>query len=64
MKLKIYLCDPEYFNRYTVSRLSFPLNLGYIASYALKLYGQKCDITFYKDASKLIERVKADPPQF
>ena len=62
MKLKIYLCDPEYFNRYTVSRLSSPLNLGYIASYALKLYGQECDITFYKDASKLIERVKAEPP--
>jgi radical SAM superfamily enzyme YgiQ (UPF0313 family) len=62
MKIIIYLCDFEYFNSYTSSRLSIPLNVGYIASYTQQLYGKECEIVIFKNANKLIERAKHAPP--
>jgi radical SAM superfamily enzyme YgiQ (UPF0313 family) len=58
----IYLGDLEYFNSYTESRWSIPLNIGYIASYVQKLYGANCQITLFKDAKKLMEQIKTVPP--
>ena len=57
-KIRIYLADLEYFNHYSSSMMSIPLNIGYIASYTLKLYADNVEISLFKDPEKLLEASK------
>ena len=50
--LKIYLCDLTY-DTITLSTDAFPLNVGYIASYAKKQFQNKLEITIFKYIDKL-----------
>lgn len=61
-KLRIYLADLAYFNKNTEAANTIPLNIGYIASYALKLFGNECEITLFKNPDRLIEQSKIYPP--
>lgn len=61
-KTRIYLADLAYFNRYSLSMLTIPLNIGYIASYILKLYNAEVEVVLFKDPRKLLLASKINPP--
>ena len=61
--LKIFLGDLSYFNDHTRSSLYVPVNIGYIASYAKKLFGNAIEITLFKDPNKLLEAAEVEKPE-
>ncbi len=61
MALKIYLGDLTY-NTIVVSTESLPINIGYIASYCIKQFGQDVDITLFKYIHELEKAIIDDPP--
>ena len=46
-KLKVYLCDLTHDTIITVSD-TIPINIGFIASYMKKEFGDKVDISLFK----------------
>jgi len=61
-KKLIYLADLAYFNQYSLSILTIPLNIAYIASYTLKLFKNEVEIVLFKDPRKLLLASKIHPP--
>ena len=59
--LKIFLGDLTY-DTVTLATEAFPLNVGYIASYCKKRFGDDVDIKIFKYISKLDEAIKESPP--
>ena len=41
---------------------TIPINIGFIAAYAKKLYGDRIDVSLFKYPSSLIEAIKQQPP--
>ncbi len=60
--LEIFLTDLFYFNRQTNTRLCVPLNIGYIASYAKRIYGKAINISMFKDINALLKTSKSVKP--
>ncbi|MFC1624245.1 B12-binding domain-containing radical SAM protein [Candidatus Omnitrophota bacterium] len=60
-KIKIYLCDFVH-NYLGVGTYMFPLNIGYIASYAKKCFPDELDVALFKYPKDFIDRFKADTP--
>ena len=61
-KLKIFLGDLSYINKENRFNLFVPLNIGYIASYAKKLFGDQVEITLFKDPNKLLYEIEKQRP--
>ncbi|MCP4642445.1 MAG: radical SAM protein [bacterium] len=61
-KLRVFLGDLAYFNSYTATTLTIPLNVGYMASYVEARYPDECDIRLFKDPERLIAASKESPP--
>ena len=59
--LKIYLGDLTY-DTVGLSTEVFPLNIGYIASYCKKIFGDKIEISLFKYIDKLEKAINEDPP--
>jgi radical SAM superfamily enzyme YgiQ (UPF0313 family) len=59
--LKIYLGDLTY-NTIIVSTESLPINIGMIASYCIKQFGNRVDITLFKYISDLEKAIFESPP--
>ena len=59
--LKIYLCDLTY-DTITLSTDAFPLNVGYIASYANSKFQNKIEITIFKYIDKLESALESNTP--
>ena len=59
--LKIYLGDLTY-DTVTVSTNSFPLNIGYIASYCIGLFKSKVEIKLFKYIKDLELAILTSPP--
>ena len=59
--LKIYLADLTHDTIILVSD-TIPINIGFIASYAKKLFGREIDVSLFKYPQSLIDSLKADPP--
>jgi len=59
--LKIYLGDLTY-DTVAVSTEALPINIGYIASYCKKLFGDKVDITLFKYFDDLENAIRDSPP--
>ena len=59
--LKIFLCDLTY-DTITLSTDVFPLNIGYIASYCKKLFGNDVEITLFKYVDAIDDAVSKNPP--
>ena len=59
--LKIYLGDLTY-NTIVVSTESLPINLGFIASYCIKQFGDQVDITLFKYIDDLEKAISEAPP--
>lgn len=59
--LKIYLGDLTY-DTVTLATEAFPLNVGYIASYCKKLFGDYVDIKIFKYIPKLEKAIRESPP--
>jgi len=59
--LRIFLCDLTY-NTVTLSTEAFPLNIGYIASYAKHLFQNDIEISLFKYIEKLENELEKDPP--
>lgn len=57
-KLRIALGDLSYLNQGNAHNLYVPINIGYIASYARKRFGQEIDVRLYKDPHKLIREAE------
>jgi tRNA A37 methylthiotransferase MiaB len=60
-KLKIYLGDMTY-DTITLSTETFPLNIGFIASFCKKKYGDNIEITLFKYINELEEAIINSPP--
>ncbi len=59
--LKIYLADLTY-DTVTLATEAFPLNVGFIATYCKKLFGERVDIKIFKYIPKLEKAIKESPP--
>jgi len=59
--LKIYLADLTHDTIILVSD-TVPINVGFVGSYAKKLYGDDIDVSLFKYPQSLIDAIKADPP--
>jgi radical SAM superfamily enzyme YgiQ (UPF0313 family) len=59
--LKIYLGDLTYIT-VTLATEAFPLNVGYIASYCKKLFGDDVEITLFKYIDEIDKAVNENPP--
>ena len=59
--LKIYLGDLTYIT-VTLATEAFPLNVGYIASYCKKLFGNDVEITLFKYIDEIDKAVNENPP--
>ena len=59
--LKIYLGDLTY-TTVTLATEAFPLNVGYIASYCKKLFGNDVEITLFKYIDEIDKAVNENPP--
>ena len=62
MPLKIYLADLTHMDL-GIATEAFPLNIGLIASYAKKTFGDEIDITLFKYPRDLLEALREEPPQ-
>jgi len=60
-KLKIFLGDLTY-NTIVVSTESLPINIGFIASYCLKKFGNNVEITLFKYIDDLEKAISESPP--
>ena len=59
--LRIFLGDLTY-DTVAISTESFPLNIGYIASYCKKQFGDAVNITLFKYIGDLEEAILSNPP--
>jgi len=59
--MKIFLCDLTY-NTNRIAAESFPLNVAFVASYCLKKFGAKVDITLFKYHQDLEKAIDESPP--
>jgi len=59
--LKIYLCDLTHETVILVSD-TIPVNLGYVGSYAKKIYGNLIEISLFKYPNTAINAIKKNPP--
>ncbi len=59
--LKIYLGDLTY-TTVTLATEAFPLNVGFIASYCKKLFGDDVEITLFKYIDDIDKAVNENPP--
>ena len=60
-KLRIFLGDITHDTIVLVSD-TIPINIGFIASYIKKIYGDSVDITLFKYADDIIKKIKSNPP--
>lgn len=60
-KLRIFLGDITHDTIVLVSD-TIPINIGFIASYIKKIYGDSVDITLFKYADDIIKKIKCNPP--
>ncbi len=60
-KTKIYLCDLTH-TGVKIATDTFPLGVGFIASYAKKRFGDNVDIKIFKYPELLNAALNADPP--
>lgn len=61
--LRIYLADLTYTNRLNQHTRHIPKNIGYVASYAKKLFGSDIDIRLFIDADTLLDTIAQQPPE-
>lgn len=59
--LKIYLADLTY-TTLSLASDTFPLNVGYIASYCKKKFGKNVDIRIFKYVKNLESAIRENPP--
>jgi len=59
--LKIYLGDLTY-DTISLSTEAFPLNIGFISSYAISRFGNDVDITLFKYIDELDKAINDSPP--
>ena len=59
--LIVYLCDLTHETVILVSD-TIPVNLGYIGSYAKKIYGNSIEISLFKYPKTAIDAIKKNPP--
>ena len=60
-KLKIFLGDLTY-TTVTIATEALPINIGYIASYCTKRFGNKVDIKLFKYIEELEKAINESPP--
>ncbi len=61
-KIEIVLADLFYVNRLTKNRLCVPLNVGYVAAYTKRLYGDDVNIKIFKDVKLLLDHLQHNKP--
>jgi len=61
-KLKIFLADLTYYNRFMTTSQTVPLSVGYIAAYTKKQFGDDVEISIFKDPEELISMALLQRP--
>jgi radical SAM superfamily enzyme YgiQ (UPF0313 family) len=59
--LKIYLADLTY-TTLSLATEAFPLNIGYVAAYAKKKFGDQIELQLFKYLDDLDQAIRKDPP--
>jgi hypothetical protein len=59
--IRIFLADLTY-NTVTLSTDAFPLNIGFVASYAKKQFGDQIEIELFKYIDELESAINSNPP--
>ena len=59
--LKIYLGDLTY-DTVTISAESIPLNIGFVAAYCKKQFGENVELTLFKYIGDLEKAINENPP--
>lgn len=62
-KLRVFLGDITHDTIVLVSD-TIPINIGFVATYMKKLFGDKVDISLFKYPKDIIEAIKLNPPDF
>ncbi len=60
--LRVYLADLTYTNRLNLHTRHIPKNIGFIASYAKKVFGDDVDISLFKEPAALLDAASRQPP--
>ena len=63
MKKKLFLADLSYVKpgrEWTI--IPFPLNVGYVASFLIKMLPNSFDVRIFKDPVKLLTAIEKDKP--
>ena len=60
-KLRVFLGDITHDTIILVSD-TIPINIGFIASYINKLYGERVEIELFKYPKEIISEIKQNPP--
>jgi len=60
--LRVYLADLTYTNRLNLHTRHIPKNIGFIASYAKKVFGDDIDISLFKEPTALLDAAAEIPP--
>src|SRR5262245_50550367 len=53
-RLRVALGDLSYINEGNAQNLYVPIDIGYLASYARRMFGTEIDVRLYKDPHKLL----------
>ena len=59
--IKVYLCDLTHETVILVSD-TIPVNIGFVGSYARKVYGDSVELSLFKYPKDVIEAIKKNPP--
>ena len=59
--LKVYMCDLTHDTLVLVSD-TIPINVGFIGSYAKKIFGDDIEVSLFKYPQTALDAIKADPP--
>lgn len=59
--LRVYLCDLTHDTIILVSD-TIPINIGFIAAYAKKIYGDAIEVSLFKYPHSVIQAIKENPP--
>jgi hypothetical protein len=60
--VNVMLADFAYYNRYTFNTLFTPLGIGLIAQYAKQQFGDKIDVSLFKNIDKFLNSAIQNPP--
>ena len=61
-KIRVFLGDLAYFNKWSLPMITTPLNVAYVAAYLNKEFGNEVEVTLFKNPEHLLQEARLNPP--